>query len=181
MRIIAGTVGGRSIRAPKGAATRPTADRVREALFNILAARSDPPERALDLYAGSGALGLEALSRGCGRVTFVEQSTSACALIDENAAALGLRDHADILCKRVMDFVRAHQKERYGWIFVDPPYQSRELPRVLDNLGPLLAPGGLVVAEHSTHEQPDEIHGGLALADRRRYGQTALSFYTEKA
>jgi 16S rRNA (guanine(966)-N(2))-methyltransferase RsmD len=180
VRIIAGTVGGRSIRAPKGAATRPTADRVREALFNILASRGDPPASALDLYAGSGALGLEALSRGAGRVTFVEQHGATCDLIRDNAEALGFAARAIILCKRVMDFMRAHQNERFGWIFVDPPYESRELKRVLDNLGPLVAPGGLVVAEHSSHEEPGETHGGLALADRRRYGQTALSFYTEK-
>jgi 16S rRNA (guanine(966)-N(2))-methyltransferase RsmD len=180
VRIIAGTVGGRSIRAPRGLATRPTADRVREALFNILASRGEAPEQALDLYAGSGALGLEALSRGAGRVTFVEQHAPTCELIRDNAEALGFSTRAVILCKRVIDFVRSHNNERFGWIFVDPPYESRELGKVLDWLDGLLAPGGLVIAEHSSHEEPDESHGGLALADRRRYGQTALSIYLER-
>jgi 16S rRNA (guanine966-N2)-methyltransferase len=178
VRIIAGTVGGRSIRAPRGQATRPTADKVREALFNILAARGPVPERALDLYAGSGALGLEALSRGCGSVTFVEQHAATCALIRDNAAELGFQDRVNILCKRTIDFMRAHQNEQFGWIFVDPPYESRELPRVLDGLAPLLAPDGLAIVEHSSREDPK---AGLALVDRRRYGQTALSFYAEKA
>jgi 16S rRNA (guanine(966)-N(2))-methyltransferase RsmD len=179
VRIIAGTVGGRTIRAPRGSATRPTADRVREALFNILGARGDVPERALDLYAGSGALGLEALSRGVGQVTFVEQHAPTCALIRDNAATLGLGGRALVVCARVLEFVRSRKSERFGWIFIDPPYQSPELSRLLPELGPLLVPGGLVVAEHGNRDEPAELHGGLALVDRRRYGQTALSFYAE--
>src|SRR5690348_4545839 len=90
MRIIGGTVGGRTLRAPRGSATRPTSDKVREALFNILGVRGPVPERVLDLYAGSGALGLESLSRGAKRAVFVESDRPTCELIRKNAELLGL-------------------------------------------------------------------------------------------
>src|SRR5437763_200974 len=101
MRIIAGTAGGRRLRAPKGDATRPTADRVREALFNILLSRGEVPERVLDLYAGSGALGLESLSRGVKQVVFVEEDPKTVEIIRANARELGVESACQIVCGRV--------------------------------------------------------------------------------
>jgi 16S rRNA (guanine966-N2)-methyltransferase len=179
MRIIGGTVGGRTLRAPRGSATRPTSDKVREALFNILAARGPTPERVLDLYAGSGALGLEALSRGARRGLFVDESRATCDLIRGNAETLGLDGAARVDCSRVADWLKRPTERDFDWIFLDPPYGGGELERALRLLGgaDLLAPGGLVVSEHEWRTPPSERHGPLALSDQRRYGQTALSFY----
>src|SRR5207253_5889584 len=104
-----------------------TADRVREAIFNILLAREDPPARVLDLYAGTGALGLEALSRGAGHAVFVESDRDACALIAENAHALGF-SHFTVEESKVL---HCQPSGRFGWIFLDPPYASHELDKAL--------------------------------------------------
>jgi 16S rRNA (guanine966-N2)-methyltransferase len=182
MRIIGGTVGGRTLRAPRGTATRPTTDKVREALFNILSARSAVPERVLDLYAGSGALGLEALSRGAQRAVFVDDSRASCDVVAKNAEELGLDARARIECVRVADWIKRPSETGFGWVFLDPPYAGGELERALRLLdgARLLQPGGLVVCEHEWRTQPSERHGALALCDQRRYGQTALSFYAEE-
>jgi 16S rRNA (guanine966-N2)-methyltransferase len=180
MRIIGGRVGGRTLKAPRGANTRPTSDKVREAIFNILVARADPPAQVLDLYAGSGGLGLEALSRGAGRALFVDADGDACDLVRANAHALGLP--AEV---RLMPVVRWLSKEgggEWGWIFLDPPYDSHktgELEKALELIAKkgLLAPGGILVAEHEWRNAPEDRYGTLALFDRRRYGQTSVSFY----
>jgi 16S rRNA (guanine(966)-N(2))-methyltransferase RsmD len=183
VRIISGTVGGRTLRAPRGNATRPTTDKVREALFNILEARDAVPARVLDLYAGSGALGFEALSRGAERAVFVEELPATCEVIRRNAADLGFDVRAHIDRARVADWIKRPTATDFGWIFLDPPYAGGELERALRLLAEarLLAPGGVVVCEHEWRNSPSEAHGPLALFDRRRYGQTALSFYAESA
>ena len=180
MRIIGGRVGGRTLKAPKGASTRPTSDKVRQAVFNILCARVDPPARALDLYAGSGALGLEALSRGAGAALFVDADGDACDLIAANAEALGL--HAEVKCMPVVRWLVKEAGGAFGWIFLDPPYGSHEtgeLEKALGLIGEkgLLDAGGIVVAEHEWRHAPEDRYGPLALFDRRRYGQTAVSLY----
>jgi 16S rRNA (guanine966-N2)-methyltransferase len=184
MRIIGGRMGGRTLRAPRGESTRPTSDKVREAIFNILDARAEPPDRVLDLYAGSGALGLEALSRGAGAVTFVDADGDACDLIRQNADSLGFT--ATIVCSPVVRWLSKSASGRWGWIFLDPPYGSHETGELDKALGlvakkALLADGGLIVAEHEWRHAPAErfagVNGTLALFDRRRYGQTAVSFY----
>jgi 16S rRNA (guanine966-N2)-methyltransferase len=180
MRIIGGRVGGRTLKAPKGEGTRPTSDKVRQAIFNILVTRSDPPARVVDLYAGSGALGLEALSRGAGQALFVDADGDACDLIRANASALGLV--GEVKCMPVVRWLVKEAGGAFGWIFLDPPYGSHEtgeLEKALDLIGKkaLLAPDGVVVAEHEWRHAPDERYGTLALFDRRRYGQTEVSFY----
>jgi 16S rRNA (guanine(966)-N(2))-methyltransferase RsmD len=180
MRIIGGRVGGRTLKAPKGVQTRPTSDKVREAIFNILVARSEPPPRVLDLYAGSGALGLEALSRGAGSALFVDAERDVCDLIGDNAMALGLP--GQVKCMQVVRWLVKEAGGEFGWIFLDPPYDSHEtgeLGKALELVAKkgLLAVGGVAVAEHEWRHAPDESYGTLALLDRRRYGQTAVSFY----
>jgi 16S rRNA (guanine(966)-N(2))-methyltransferase RsmD len=181
MRIIGGTVGGRTLRAPRGTATRPTTDKVREALFNILSSRGQPPEKVLDLYAGSGALGLEAVSRGALRAVFVESDRKTCELIEKNAEDLDLAYAARVDCSKVSDWLKRPSEKDFGWIFLDPPYSGGELERALRLLAGarLLAPGGLVICEHEWRTPPSERHGTLALCDQRRYGQTTLTFYQE--
>jgi 16S rRNA (guanine966-N2)-methyltransferase len=180
MRIIGGRVGGRTLKAPRGASTRPTSDKVRQAIFNILVARADPPARVLDLYAGSGALGLEALSRGAGAALFVDADGDACDLIRANADALGLP--AEVKCTPVVRWLVKEAGGAYGWIFLDPPYGSHEtgeLEKALELIADkrLVDAGGVAVAEHEWRHAPEDRYGPLALFDRRRYGQTAVSFY----
>ena len=174
MRIIGGTVGGRTLKARKGRATRPTADRVREAIFNILAARGPTPERVLDLYAGTGAMGLEALSRGAAQAVFVESDGAACALIRENARELGFAGASAVVCSPVLKW---RPEGRFGWIFLDPPYALTELDRALDLVSGFVDDDGVVVAEHDWRRAPGETHGGLALSEVRRYGQTGVSLF----
>jgi 16S rRNA (guanine(966)-N(2))-methyltransferase RsmD len=176
LRIIGGSAGGRTLKSRSGRETRPTADRVREAVFNILVARQDPPARVLDLYAGTGALGLEALSRGAGEAVFVESDADACALIRENARSLGFTRFTVEESK----VLRYQPSGRFGWIFLDPPYASAEtgeLDKALRRLGEHLDDDGIVVAEHDWRNPPSAEQGSLARIDVRRYGQTGVSFF----
>ena len=184
VRIIAGRLGGRRLRAPRGQATRPTADRVREALFNILLSGGEPPpSQVLDLYAGTGALGLEALSRGVERATLVEEHAPTASLIRENAAALGLEASVSVVAAKVHDWLRRATVEHgFGWVFLDPPYaQAGELEGSLRMLAgsALLSPGALVVAEHEARDQP-MAPDPLERVDQRSYGQTALTFWRKR-
>ena len=181
MRIIGGRMGGRTLKAPKGASTRPTSDKVRQAIFNILVSSADPPARVLDLYAGSGALGLEALSRGAGAALFVDADGDACDLIAANASTLG-HPPAEVICSPVVRWQAKSAAGPFGWIFLDPPYGSHEtgeLDKALDLVAKkaLLTEDGVLVAEHEWRHAPEDRYGVLALFDRRRYGQTAVSFY----
>ncbi len=183
MRIIGGSVGGRAIRAPRGQATRPTADRVREAIFNIL---GPPPEgtRVLDLFAGSGALGLEALSRGAEQAVFVDQAAGACRVVRENLESLGLAHRGRVVradANKALDRLRK-DGQAFRWVFRDPPYaRIDEAARLLDRLGgddaALLDDDAVVLVEHDRRRVPADAHGALARTDRRRYGDTEVSFY----
>jgi pantetheine-phosphate adenylyltransferase/16S rRNA (guanine(966)-N(2))-methyltransferase RsmD len=191
LRIIGGALGGRRLTAPPGSVTRPTADRVREALFNILG----PPEpglRVLDLCAGAGALGLEALSRGAADAWFVERAPAALRCLRGNVSSLGVAPSCRIVRGDVVAVLRrwdaaqaqrdpadADPGQRFGWVFLDPPYQSDLAARLLAVLGTgrLLAPGACVVVEHDRRNPPDLQHGCLVRTDHRRYGDTELSLY----
>jgi 16S rRNA (guanine966-N2)-methyltransferase len=180
VRIIGGALGGRTIRAPRGAATRPTSDRVREAIFNILGA-PDPEARVLDLYAGAGGLGLEALSRGAAAAVFVDGAVAATRCVEENLAALALTGRARVLRVPVAAALARLAGERFAWIFIDPPYASDEAARTLAGLGgahlDLVGPDGVVIVEHDRRHDPGAAHGPLARDDQRRYGDTVVSFY----
>jgi 16S rRNA (guanine(966)-N(2))-methyltransferase RsmD len=182
MRVIAGRAGGRRLAAPPGTATRPTSDRVREALFSIL---GPPPDGAavLDLFAGAGALGIEALSRGAARAVFVDTSRAALRCVRRNLDDLDLagaaevhQDHAPRFAARLADAGRP----AFTWIFLDPPYQTDLGTRCLTELGrspDLLLADGAAVLEHDRRRAPDDRYGVLVKADCRRYGDTELSFY----
>ncbi len=174
MRVVAGVYGGRTLVAPRGRATRPTSDRVREAVFSILG--SVAGARVLDLFAGSGALGIEALSRGAAAATLVDSSEAAIAAIRRNVQALG----ADAAVRRqsALAFLEAARgaRHQYDLVFLDPPYRhASELQGKLSvALAPVLAPAARVVAE-SDRRAPLELH--LALGDERRYGETLIRIY----
>ncbi|KAB2893474.1 MAG: 16S rRNA (guanine(966)-N(2))-methyltransferase RsmD [Kofleriaceae bacterium] len=178
MRIVAGTLGGRVLRAPHGAATRPTSEKVRQALFNIL---GPPPDdtHVLDLFAGSGALGLEALSRGAVSVTFVERGRPALAALRSNIDALGVGAQATIAAVDVARFLALPPAgPAWRWVFLDPPYAAGV---VTDSLAALprarLTDDAVVVVEHA-HRAPSPDRAGFLLrTDLRRYGDTELSLY----
>ena len=172
MRIIAGTHRGRRIAAPKGLATRPTGDRVREAAFNLIGPVDDT--RVLDLFAGSGALGLEALSRGAASVTFVESDKAACRTIADNLAKLELTG-ARVTCSDAVSAVRRESRQ-YDLILVDPPYEiwSELEPRLAEHLPRLLAPGGLLVVETGQRTEPQL---PLPIRTSRRYGSARLTLF----
>lgn len=175
MRVIAGTYGGRTLKAPPGDATRPTSDRVREALFSILATKTHDA-RVLDLFAGSGALGLEALSRGADSVTFVDDGSPAIRAIEANLQALS----ADATVRRgdALKFLAAASDggAQYDLVFLDPPYRHAErfANPLSAALPAVLAPGAVVVAE-SDRRAPLTLT--LPLIDERRYGDTLIRIY----
>jgi 16S rRNA (guanine966-N2)-methyltransferase len=180
VRIISGSLGGRTIRAPRGDRTRPTADKVRQATFNILANLGPPPTAVLDLYAGSGALGLEAISRGAARATFVDHAAESVRCIAANARDLGVADRADVIradLPQALAAALARLRGPFDLVFIDPPYAAGAVEPVLAALPPLLAPGALVVVEHDRRSAPGPQIGPLSLLDRRRYGDTEVSFY----
>ena len=185
MRVIAGTYRSRALKAPEGLATRPTSDRLRETLFNVLALRIEGAA-FLDLYAGSGAVGIEALSRGAARVEFVEKSAAALATLRENLQALGLRSTARVHAVSASTFLRSIERsagrERYGIVFMDPPYDAdQEYAQTLGLLGAtahsLLAEGAVVVAEHRRKERLEDRYGALARTRLLEQGDASLSFY----
>ncbi len=175
MRVVGGRLGGRSLHAPKGRATRPTPERVREALFSILG--SVEQARVLDLFAGSGALAIEALSRGAAGATLVDSSAAAVAAIRRNLEALGLA--ADVHRRRALPFLQwaSGAGRQYDLVFVDPPYRhasalAEELPQGLVGV---LASGARVVVE-SDRRTPLQL-APLSVTHERRYGDTMIRIY----
>jgi 16S rRNA (guanine966-N2)-methyltransferase len=177
MRVIAGSHGGRTLLAPRGRATRPTSDRVREALFSILGTVDEA--LVLDLFAGSGALAIEALSRGAASAVLVDSAAAAIAAIRRNLKALGL--DAEVHRMDALAFLRNARSEgrHYDLIFLDPPYRRAvDLGGALSEaLHPVLAPGARVVCESDRRAPLMLAHDALERTDQRRYGDTVISFY----
>ena len=177
MRIVAGSAGGRRFDVPAGTSTRPTSDRAREAMFSTLGALTDVGGIAvLDLYAGSGALGLEALSRGAASATFVESDRVASRLITANAASLGLAG-ADVRCDTVQRFVRqSGPTPAYDVVFADPPYDlsAAALVAVLTALAGRIAPGGVLVVERASRDPEWRWPPYVQSLRVRRYGAGTL-------
>jgi 16S rRNA (guanine966-N2)-methyltransferase len=182
MRIIGGTLSGRTLAGPRGRHTRPTADRVREAIFNKLA--HGIPEfdfagiRVLDLFAGSGAMGLEALSRGAGHVLFIDDDEEARGLIRRNADALGVIGRTKIWRRDATRLGRSAPLPPFSLAFLDPPYRRGLANAALDSLvaGGWLAPGAVVVVEEAA-DTTIEAAPALRLIERRDYGETQVGFY----
>lgn len=180
MRIIGGTARSRTFEAPKGMDTRPTLDRIRESLFNILQARCQDA-RVLDLFAGSGALSLESLSRGAAFAVLVDMDRQATAIEKRNLEKLGFAP-----CSRVLNLpwnkavsMLVQEEAAFDIVFLDPPYRMTEVADILGTLieKRLLAPKGIMVVEHATKTPPNEMPQVYCF-DRRRYGDTSISFYS---
>lgn len=175
LRVTGGRLGGRRLRVPRGG-LRPTSDRIREAVFGRL--ENLEGAAVLDLYAGTGALGIEAISRGASSAVFVERAARCLSVLRDNVSALGLDDAVQIVSGDAPRAVRRLGKagERFDLVLVDPPYASAEAPRALEALvaAGVLARGATVVVERGRcHPLP--VVRGLALLDERRYGDTVIT------
>ena len=181
MRIIAGKVGGFRLKTLTGLSTRPTADRVKESVFGILTNKLDNA-LVLDLFAGSGGLGLEALSRGAAHAVFVDSKTSG--IVKSNAVQTGFVNSVEVYGADVYTIINrlARDKRRFDLIFCDPPYNLGHCSRVVALLAEnnMLTPNGVVVLEHSRHEHTDSEYGQLEVVRTERYGETLISFWQNR-
>ena len=180
MKIIAGALKGQQLVTPRGHRTRPTADQVRIALMDTLMPHL-PGARFLDLFAGAGGVGLEALSRGAGRAVFVESDAAAFEALRRNIAALRLQAQTRSVrgdAVRALGMLAA-QEERFDLVFLDPPYGTGLAEKTLARLGegPLTAPAAIVVAQHFTKQPPPDAVGILGAFRARRFGETTLTFF----
>ncbi|MEI6228703.1 MAG: 16S rRNA (guanine(966)-N(2))-methyltransferase RsmD [Candidatus Saccharibacteria bacterium] len=177
LRIISGKFGGRTIAAPDGRITHPMGDRIRGSLFNIIGDEFIDAE-VLDTFAGTGALGLEAISRGAKSATFIERDRVAGRILAENIAALGIDDKTTTFNMGVSTWIDKNQGSSYNIIFADPPYNNLQLSTVA-RLGGLLKPNGLMVLSYpGTGEVPPV--DGIVVVDNRSYGTASLAFYRRK-
>ena len=182
MRVIAGTAKGRRLKGPRGRSlrTRPSSDLVRGAIFSALASMAADMSRVLDLYAGSGALGIEALSRGAGWCDFVERDAAACAVIKENLRLTGFDGQARVHCWPVERALERLEGGPYTLVLADPPYADTAALSLLERLAgsPLVEVGKTVMAlEHSARWEASAQLGQLCLVNVRRHGDSAVSIY----
>ena len=177
MRIIAGSARNRRIEAPEGRNTRPTLDRIRENLFNILQTRIRDSV-VLDLFAGSGALSFEAISRGAARAVLCDNDRNAIRTEKKNADALGFSSRTDIYCCDWKTAVRnlKQRNEKFDLIFLDPPYRMTDLREISGELGPLTAEDGLIILEHEAGRKPDTGEGFECFRERS-WGFCSVSFF----
>lgn len=183
MRIITGSAKGLKLKTPKGLDVRPTADRVKESVFNIIAGLI-PEARVADFFSGTGNLGLEALSRGAAIAVFVDSSFTSMNLLKENTARARLADRAVYLKSDAVSAIMKLSKEKqlFNVIFCDPPYNRGYVAAMLSGLDKsgLLYPGGCIVFEHSKHESIPSGLKNLQVSRSERYGETLVTFLTDK-
>ena len=181
MRVISGSAKGRPLKAVPGMGTRPTTDKVKEALFSMIGPYFDGGE-ALDLFAGSGGLGIEALSRGMERAVFVDSDRKAVDTVRDNAKAAKVEAAAEIYRNDAMSALKvlAKRERTFDLVFLDPPYRMKNVPEYLSYMEAqgMLREGATAVAEHeASHEYPERF-GGFVLRRRADYGETAVSIYS---
>ncbi len=179
LRIVAGSAGGRRLKVPKGVEIRPTQDRIKQAIFSALGERV-PGARVLDLYAGTGALGLEALSRGAASAHFVEKNRITGRCIAENLALCGFAETGRVLERDALDYLRKTPPTPFDLVFADPPYDKTKTDAALHplfaHIAPWLAPDGLLVWEYFSGQSLEGIPG-LQTLFQRRYGETGICFF----
>lgn len=174
VRIIAGMYGGRTVETPKGFVTHPMSDRIRGSLFNSLA-KSIQDSDVLDAFAGSGVMGLEALSRGASSVTFVERDQKASGIIADNIAKLGVQNRVKVI-KGSVSMWCSEAAKKYDIILADPPYNDMQLSSVKKLFG-LLNSGGYLVLSYPTKSQIIEPEDGIELVETRSFGDASLAYY----
>ena len=176
MRVIAGSFKGRRLKTPTWEGLRPTSDKLRETLFNILAPRM-PGARVLDGFAGTGAIGIEALSRGAAHVTFVEADARAVRLIERNLGHCGVTDRYAIIRARFAGAAGRLAAGSFDLIFLDPPYRAEDMAAVLGAAAPLVAPDGLVVLEHARRDGAPAEAASIVKTRDILSGDSALTLY----
>lgn len=183
MRIITGTAKGTRLKTPRGSQTRPTADRVKESIFNILGVTVQNA-KVLDLFAGTGNLGLETLSRGARVAVFVDKSPESIQLIKENSVLTKLADRIEVIKNDSINALNRIIKDgrKFDLIFCDPPYNKGLVKLILEKIdnSQLITPDGVIVVEHSKHEQIDNEFNNLIVKRTERYGETLVSFIFSK-
>lgn len=182
MRVTGGKAKGQQLKMPVHVRIRPTTDRVREAVFSLLASYECAWDRVLDLYAGTGALGIEALSRDAGWADFVDREPRCCAIIKQNLEKVGFLQSAHVFCASVTKAL-GFLESTYDIVFLDPPYSDTALGNVIEQLdgSNCIGEGSLVVASHSSRSSLSESYGRLCLSRERRYGDTCISIYLREA
>ena len=183
MRVVAGKAKGSRLRGATSTAVRPTTERVRAAIYNILQPQTYEDQRVLDLYAGTGSLGIEALSRGAAWADFVDQDRRQCAVIQANLDTTGFRDFSSVSCSSVESSL-GRLNGPYQLVLLDPPYRLQTLGAVLEVIASkpgLVDTGGMVVAGHSKRSGLQEAYGTLRITSQRRYGDNAVDFYCKEA
>ena len=182
LRVIAGECKGRPLKVPERRATRPATELVRGAIFSILANLTENWEEVLDLFSGSGSLGIEALSRGAGRADFVEQEKYCCEILKDNLAKCGLQERAKVYCMPVERALTMLDKE-YDIILMDPPYRREDIGEFLDKLAAskLVGEKTWLVITHSPRVPLGEKYGKLHLIKERRHGDSIITIYHKEA
>ena len=176
MRIIAGRYKGRTLASPSWEGVRPTSDRLRETLFNVLAPDT-AGARVLDVYAGTGAVGLEALSRGAAMVTFVEHDRRAVALIHQNLARCAVSEGCVIVAREAAEALSHGPLDHFDIVFLDPPYAAPTRDTVLGLAAAHVTDTGVLVLEHASRQAPPTSAGPLVLTRTIRQGDSGLAFY----
>jgi len=180
MRVVSGKAKGRPLKAVPGMGTRPTTDKVKEAIFSMIGPYFDGG-LALDLFAGSGGLGIEALSRGVHRCVFIDMDKKGVDTVLRNLEATGLKEQAEVYRNEATRAIKALGKRelRFELVFLDPPYRHKAIAELLVKLqdGAVLAPGAMIVTEHDVNEIPGEQIGGCRMLRRAEYGDTAVTVY----
>ncbi len=181
MRVIAGKAKGHQLKVPKGVYVRPATDLVRGAIFSILEAATDNWARVLDLFSGSGALGIEALSRGAGGVDFVEHERRCCGIIRQNLEKTKLAAQAHVYCCSAAKALSFLDKE-YSIILMDPPYSDSSIGSLITRLAAsaLVGKDGIVVVTHSPHHPLSSNYGLLRMSMERRHGDSCIALYQKE-
>lgn len=178
MRVITGFARGRRLKSPEGMDVRPTTDKVKESMFNALQFDIEG-RRVLDLFAGSGQLGIEALSRGAEYAVFVDASKASADIIRQNLQIVGLESSSRVFCGDALSFLRTAQ-ERFDIAFLDPPYATGLLQSAMALLPSVMSDSGVLVCEHPSEEELPDAFGGFAVHKRYRYGKIAVTVYRKE-
>ena len=178
MRVITGSARGRVLKTLPGEATRPTTEKVKEALFSAIQFDIEG-RRVLDLFAGSGQLGIEALSRGAASAVFVDASRQAAEVVRANLLSTNLSQKSVVLCREAGEYL-ACCKEQYDIVFLDPPYGLNLLPSLLSGIEKNLSPSAVVICEHSMDQVLPESFGGFVAVKSKKYGKIGITMYRKE-
>ncbi len=178
MRVVGGSAGGRKLIAPDGLDVRPTTDKVKESVFNIIQFEIEG-RRMLDLFAGSGQMGIEALSRGAAHAVFVDSSRKSIDVVRRNISTVGFSDRATVVFGDSVDYLR-RCGEKFGVVFLDPPYCNGLIPKAFEILGDVLENGAVVVCETKSSEVLPDTFGDFAVAKIYKYSSIKITLYRNK-